>query len=288
MILLLSPMSLYLFGSVAPDGFLITGSFLLVALALKYGTADGQRISAGVGVAVIALAASIAISKGVYLPVTLAAGVLLFFRLPSARSKMAWVAAFIIFCVLPVWWWSHVVATVYYPGRTDIPIDPVAQAQFIRTSPLTFLKVVATSLQVEYVGIYHWFVGVLSWGDTMMPMWFYWTYGCGLMLCVIAESPGAVVVRWWQRTLLFGAACAAALLIIIAQYLIWNAPGSLGPIESLQGRYFIPVAILAVASFPAIARLRVSASMLAFFASGLGCVSAVVCLVAVVKRFYIE
>lgn len=287
LILLLSPMSLYLYGSVAPDGFLITGTFLLVALALKYGTDVAAPVSLGAKVAIIGLAAAIAIAKGVYLPASFAAWALIFFRLPGARGKMAWAAAFLIFCVLPVWWWSRVVTTVYFPGRTDIPIDPVAQAHFVRTSPLVFLKVVATSLRLEYVGIYQWFVGVLSWGDTVLPTWFYWMYGCGLFACVVAESPGAVIVRWGPRALMAGAAGATALLIILAQYLIWNSPGSLGPIESLQGRYFIPVAILAVASVLALLRWRVPAPVLAIFAGTLGTTNAVVCLVAVVKRFYV-
>ena len=87
---------------------------------------------------------------------------------------------------------------------------------------------------------------------------------------------------------MFGAAIAAALLIVIAQYMIWNSPGSLTPIESLQGRYFIPVASLVVLSFPALPRLGGPGLGLAIFASVMGTVNAVVCLVAVLMRFYFE
>ena len=288
LLLLLSPMSLYLYGSVAPDGFLISGSFLLIALALKYCTGDGARVPWRQQVAILALAAAIAVAKGVYLPISGAACLLVLSRLGGRRNQIVWLVAFAVFCLLPVWWWSRVVAMVYIPGRTDIPIDPVAQSLFVRSHPLTFLTVVATSLQEEYAGIYRWFVGVLSWGDTELPTWFYWLYGCGLSACIVAESPGASVVRVWQRLLFAGAALVTALLIVAAQYLIWNSPGSLTPIESLQGRYFIPVAILAVASFPAIRRLRQLGLAVAVLASTLGAVNAVVCLVAVVMRFYVE
>ena len=288
MILLLSPMSLYLFGSVAPDGFLISGTFLLVALALKFCTREGGDVPWPYQVAIMSLAAALAVVKGVYLPFSFVACLLVLPHLGRRRNQIIWVVAFALLCLVPVWLWSRVVTAVYMPGRSDIPIDPVAQSLFIRTHPLTFLHVVATSLQDEYVGIYQWFVGVLSWGDTYLPTWFYWTFGGGLLACVIAESPGAFVVRWWQRLLMFATAVATALLIVLAQYLIWNSPGSLTPIESIQGRYFIPVAILVVASFPAIRRLPHPKPNLAVFASALGALNAIVCLVAVVQRFYIE
>jgi uncharacterized membrane protein len=287
MLLLLSPMSLYLFGSVAPDGFLISGTFLLVALALKFSVRDGDRVPRQYQAAIMGLASALAVAKGVYLPISFVACLLVLPRLADRRNQIIWGVAFMVLCLVPVWLWSRVVTAVYIPGRTDIPIDPAAQSLFVRAHPLTFLKVIATSLQAEYVGIYQWFVGVLSWGDTVLPAWFYWLYGCGLTACVTAESPGAFVVRWWPRVLLFGAAITTALLIILAQYLIWNSPGALTPIESLQGRYFIPAAILVVVSFPAIRRLRIPRSSLEIFASALAATSAVVCLVAVVRRFYI-
>src|ERR1019366_4316185 len=96
----------------------------------------------------------------------------------------------------------------------------------------------------------------------------------------------AGAVCWWLRWLMLGAAVAAVVLIFGAQYASWNSPGSHNPIEGIEGRYFLPVAPLVALSFPPIWRLRAPVWYARTIGVALGTLSAVVCLWAVITRYY--
>ncbi len=291
LVLLLCPMSLYLFGSVESDGVLITAAFLLAAwlarIASEASDATGSKLSGLTQTTLLALAALLAIAKFVYVPLTLLVPVFLSPRLSCARARCVFAVAFLVLCLVPLWLWSRAASGVYLPGRSDIPIDPVAQGHFVAAHPLVFLSVLAKSIAGEAGGIHRWFVGTLGWGDTPLPEWYYATFGVGLMACLVVESCDARALCWKHRALLVGSAIVASVLIAAAQYAIWNSPGSLGPIESLQGRYFLPVAPFLLLGFPRLIRRRPPAALAAVMGATLAALGAVVCLWAVTARFYL-
>ena len=287
LLLLLCPMSLYLFGSVAPDGVLIAGAFLLVALIVRLATDAAKRFTGREQVAVLALAGVIAVSKVVYWPLAAVALLLGWPRLRARREKIIFGFAWLGCCVLPLWLWSRIIASLLIPGRTDIPIDPTAQWHAVLADPLAFVALVVKSIWFEAGGVYQWFVGVLGWGDTPMPNWFYYVFSGGLLACLVAESSGAGSMRWRSRLTLVAAAVTSTVLIFGAQYVTWNSPGSREPIEGIEGRYFLLLAPLIALSFPRLGNFRVPDFWAAIIGSTLAAVGAVVCLVAVVMRYYL-
>jgi uncharacterized membrane protein len=208
-------------------------------------------------------------------------------QLNSRRDRGVWVAAFAVVCVIPLYLWGKTIADLYAPGRTDIPIDPVAQSHVILAHPFRFLGIVIRTIQADYRGIYEWFVGTLGWGDTAMPVWYYTIFGWGFVACLIAESGHAKALLWRHRSILFGAAVAAVVLTFTAQYMSWNSPGSQGTIDGIEGRYFLPIAPFVILSFPPLWRLKLPAAVAPTLGITLGIVSAVVCLVAEIMRYYV-
>ncbi|MBI3262283.1 MAG: DUF2142 domain-containing protein [Acidobacteria bacterium] len=287
MLLLLVPMSLYLMGSVAEDGLLIGSAFLLAAMVGQLTIGARQRPTWGDRMLLLALALLLATVKIVYLPLACLALVLTLARL-RGRDRVIFGLGFLMVCVLPAWaWWARAVPDLYVPTRSDIPLDPMAQLTHVLGDPLGFLSLVVQSIRVNASDIYRWFVGTLGWGDTPMPEWFYHVFGWSFLACVAVESTGAGALRWRERAIVLGAVVAAVVLIFGAQYANWNAPGSRGTIDGVQGRYFLPVAPFAVLSVPAPGRLRVPDFCAPLLGSLLGTISAIVCLAAVLMRYYL-
>ncbi len=283
---LLCPMSLYLFGSIAPDGILIAGSVLLAALlarrALRGSTPGDFRELAEI----VILAGLLATAKPVYLPLAGAAFLLVLPSLGSFGRKAWFSAAFVLCCLLPALLWARVSASLFVPSKGPIPIDPTAQAHHIIAAPMAFLALVAHTIRVQYVAHYQWMVGTLGWGDTPMPAWFYPLFGYGILGCLALESGESARLRWWPRCAMWAAAALSLMLIYAAQYASWNAPGSVEPIEGIEGRYFLPLAPWVILGIPAILRpsRRLAAAVLA---GVLATLCAAVCVWALILRYYV-
>jgi len=287
MLVLLCPTNLYLMGSVAPDGILIGGAFLLVALLARMTLEPDHAVPLSERTAILILAGMLATAKFVYLPLTAAAFLLAFPNLGSYWQKATFGAACVVFCVVPTWVWCHVVSLLYVPGRTDIPIDPVAQLQVIKHAPLGFLVLIARTIKMDYWTNYRSVVALMGWADTYAPSWYYPVYGCGLLGCLTLESDFARFVLPWQRLVLLGTAISGAGLIYVTEYLIWNSPGSRASMQGISGRYFLPLAPLVLLSFPPVMGPKARERWAIAVGSLMGTISAAVCLWSVVARYYI-
>src|SRR5258707_14874590 len=47
----------------------------------------------------------------------------------SLRRRLLFGSAWAACCLIPLWLWGRVIAALYIPGRTDIPIDPTATGE---------------------------------------------------------------------------------------------------------------------------------------------------------------
>ncbi len=286
LVILLCPMSLYLFGSVASDGLLVTGAALLVAWLVRLVAEGGREARLGEQAGIVALLGLLAVAKPVYVPL---AGVALFVVIPglgSLRGRALFGAAVAAACLLPVWLWGRVAVSLFVPGKEGVPLDPVAQAHHIAQGPVEFILLVAQTLHVQYSNNFRWMVGTLGWGDTPMPAWFYPAFAYGVLACLVMESDGGRILGWRLRGVIAMAAAASVLLIYAAQYASWNPPGSTSPIEGIEGRYFLPLLPLAVLSFPAFP-VRLPRVLVAALAGALSVVCAAVCLWSVIVRYYV-
>ena len=287
LVLLLCPMSLYLFGSIASDGVLIAGAALLMARLARLEVQKDRPAGIWEQVIMLALAALLALAKPVYLPF---AGVVLFLVLPrlrSRRSKVLFCAATVICCVLPALIWFRVAAALYVPSDGDVPLDPFAQSRHIIEMPWAFLALVAHTIRVQYLTTFHWMVGTLGWGDTPIPGWFYPVFGYGILGCLLLESGGAREIGWRLRTVMAMAAVVSVLLVYAALYACWNPPGSSDPIVGVEGRYFLPLLPLVALSFPPILA-RSPRVLVVALAGSLSVLCAAICLWAVIFRYYVN
>jgi hypothetical protein len=102
LVLLVCPMSLYLFGSIAPDGMLITGAAQLLALLVRLAMRRDVRVGPREQAVILVLAGLLSAAKPAYLPMAAVAWLLVIPRLGSLRGRMIFSAATVACCLLPV------------------------------------------------------------------------------------------------------------------------------------------------------------------------------------------
>jgi uncharacterized membrane protein len=287
LVLLLCPMSLYLFGSIAPDGMLIAGATLLLARLVRLVVKVDRPVELRDQAIVLILAGILSTAKPVYIPLAGVAVFLIVPKLRSLRERALFATASVVCCLLPVLIWGRVAMALFVSAKGDVTIDPSAQFHHIVGAPLAFLELVAHTIRVQYPYNFRWMVGTLGWGDTPMPDWFYPTFGFGILGCLILESSRCRDVGWWARIAMISAALASTLLIYAAQYASWNPPGSLSPIDGIEGRYFLPLAPALILSFPSFP-LRPRLLVVTALAGILSALSASICLWALIFRFYVD
>lgn len=286
LLLLVVPMGLYLMGSVAPDALLIGSGFLAAALVVQYASDSTHTITPRELIVLGFSMALLAASKFIYFPLALATAGFAWLAFKRTRNRILFAALFVLVTVVPTYTWSRIAAHVYAPGRTDIPIDPIAQAHHMLAHPFAFLRLVAQTTWGYGDTFYEWFVGMLGWGDTPLPRWYYRLFGAGFLVCLLLESNAARALRWPQRTILAAASLVSVLLIFAAQYVTWNQPGSSLWIDGVCGRYFLPIAPFAVLAVPPLFPWKPPASVIPLLGSLLAATGAIVCFVAVVERYY--
>jgi uncharacterized membrane protein len=287
MLLLVSPMTLYLMGSVAPDGLLISGGALLAVLMARAATDPEHRVTVRETIALFAVGALLPVAKFPYFPLT---ALIPFFYLPrirTIRSKIWFMGGWTVFCVIPLWIWIHLIPLAYVRGRSNLDIDPARQIDYISAHPLEFLSLVAQTAIAQYGDVYRGIVGRLGWADTALPTWFYNVFGGVMLVCLWAESAVANTLRPLHRLLLGGSALATILLVYFSQYAGWNPVGS-PMLEGVFGRYFLPIIPSMFFCLPPLFASRAERHRgTGRLASGMALVTVVVCLWAVVTRFYI-
>ncbi len=281
------PMSLSLMASVSQDALLLPVAALAAALLVRLRGPEPDRpahphrrwrFPPPAGFAALCLClALVATARPAYLPTAL---------LPlAARVRWRWRlagAAAVAGCVLG---WSALAADVALVGGGDGGLaDPAAQAALLRAEPTRVWQVGAATLQVHGWALAEGFVGRLGWLDLALPAWLRRVGVATLLLGALASaapvaanmqarnpsaepaaSPAprpptgrgrtlAVLLHAglrhdWGRALAVLVAGASVVALAALLYLTWTAVG-LGVVMGLQGRYFLPVALLLAPALP--------------------------------------
>jgi uncharacterized membrane protein len=244
MILLVSllPMSLYLYASLSADAALIGCALVFTALSLAAGVRGSWKAwELAVAAATAAVFCSV---KPVYLPLLLAGLVPHMFT----RGKIASVIR------------SHAIILAVALGATvgwmilahssmTLPLDgahPSEQMHLILHHPMVFVHALANSLGLlQIIGNYIETVGVFGWLSVPISLWV--VYILPLAGLVILSNIGIrtnVKFPLTSRLWLLALFLTSALLIYLAMYLLAANVGQ-DKVTGVQGRYFIPILVLA-------------------------------------------
>ena len=277
-VLAMLPMFLVEAASTSADAVTFGVCFLGTAwlLSLRNST---EKFSRAEIFGLIILSIMLACSKSVYGTI-----LLLYFLIPRERvgslKKFLSLGAAILFLnlfLLFVWNWLSVeladvkLYTNYYLGYTET--NMAAQKIFVTEHPTAFFAAMINSL-IEFKFLY--LVSFIAlWGaswNVTLPFIFYALYG---MILIFFSLLSNLQLNPIERGILIFAAAVSTIGFFLFDYLIWSPVGGTLVIE-VQGRYFIPVALMffgALSIFPPMRHKNLIATLAGIF-SGLSMLTA--------------
>lgn len=208
----------------------------------------GRLISCGwLDVAAALALASAVIPKPPYIFLVIIAG------LPAVRRR-DWVGA--LKSVVAMTAFVGTLATLWYrfgakfqgayskaPTGASIP----GQFSFVLHHPAVIIRLIETTLHVSSGFYWQSFVGYLGWLDTPLQGWLYVGAAIGLgTLSVLCVAESSIDLRVLGLTTVAVALTVGA--VLGALYLDWTPVGST-LIQGVQGRYFLPLAPIALLGF---------------------------------------
>jgi uncharacterized membrane protein len=258
----LLPMAIFEYASAGPDAGIISTAFLFTAVGLRTQLRGGWTAGE---VAIAAVSGLVFCSqKPVYAPLLVLG---LAAALTGKRVRLTLLAQAVILVLAlggTAFWirfsWSRLVLP--YPGTSLSE-----QVAYIAAHPFAYSETIARSFWHYWSFYYQSLVGILGWLTLRLPKFAYVLPVAALLLSVMAQPLNAprlpLYAVAWNVILLV----TSILLIMTAQYLQATRVGS-WIVEGVQGRYFIPLLPLSVATACSVARFRPSrkASLIAFLA----------------------
>jgi uncharacterized membrane protein len=274
------PMTLHQLASVSPDGILIAGSLLMFSLTVTALMKSKVSLSTLLGVA--AIGALTAATKLPYLMVAIAALTTLWWVEPRpGRFNVKYIVACIVMVGVPVIWTKISNASAVKHSLL-IQTNPGDQIAFLLTHPLEIPSLAVSTLYAQLDSYLAQIIGILGWLDAPLPLAAYVILGLGLAAILLMDGVSLQPLLRWVMVAGFTLSVA---LIFLSLYLIWNPLGSRGPIEGVQGRYFLPILPFLVLLIPKLKRVDVDHLKLSVFIL-CGLVSSLATVATIFKRYY--
>ncbi len=287
MVILTLPMSLSLFASVSQDGAMLALAALSVGLLNRLRTLPKADSAATRALFWLCLCvALLAIGRPAYAPFVIVPLLLSRFSL-----RMRCLAAGCIICALAAW--SISVATyTMINASVDRAVMPSLQLRGLLQHPARIVSLSINTFAgrqgMEGQSYFHEMVGVLGWIDVVLPGWFYRLAGWTLSLAVVGSTVRRhPLLSRPASGWLFLAATLACGLVFLLEYLTWS-PVGFPFVDGVQGRYFLPIAVLLPAFLPSRyeVKLATPAAMLHAVLLLFPTLSIVVTVASVVHRYY--
>ncbi|MBN1384125.1 MAG: DUF2142 domain-containing protein [Elusimicrobia bacterium] len=238
-ILALTPMSLFVSSSLSADVPLNAASFLFIAICLQYAFEENKTVKPSDIFILFLLSIFLSLTKLIYLFIPLIFLIIPVKKIGTPKKYYTIFTLLILSCAFLTGGWYLVIKNLVVPLKPDIFVDK--QIAYVLHNPLKFLEVVIKSLSsARYID--H-FVGRLGWLDTKMSLIFTVPYFLIIITVALIDTKKDIVITLKQRIILFITLSINLVLICLSQYLTWTPVGKTR-VYGLQGRYFIPVALL--------------------------------------------
>ena len=247
LIVALFPMTLAQTASASADAMSYGVSFLWIALVASIAVGREVGVSRKKIIWLVCLAVALSQLRPPYPLLGL-----LVFLIPPKRfgGKIAILAcsALIAASLLPALAWNAASARVYVKPFVEQNIDPAAQAKWVMKHPGPFWHRVKQDLTTRGLAYWEQLVGRLGWLNIRLPSWIIAGFAASFAVCLFLGPRDAPSPLWWQRVALAIVVLGGVLAIEFMLYLTFN-PVRSAFILGVQGRYFVPLMLIAAFAF---------------------------------------
>jgi len=274
-LLALMPMTLYLFASLSKDAMIISLSFLLIALFLRFAYDQQKKISTKDLVILFVASFLLATSRSVY---AILIGMFLLIPVYRIGSLKKYITIFISL-IIAVFLATQIGALkpLFQPKAADTtqstsmrtlssdalstttPIEKFQrsdrispheginfseQKRFILDNPIKYLVILFNSVFISHRSFQlDSFVGILGWLNKPLPTWHINFYLLILIITTLLLSNNDIKIGLINKLIIASIFITGVILIETGLYLTWSPVGQ-DHIRDVQGRYFIPYAPL--------------------------------------------
>lgn len=274
------PMTLHQIASASPDGLIVAGALLILSLTIS--ALIRSKVSRFALVGMVVLGAITAATKLPYIAVAVAALIALWWtESRSAKVNIKYVIACMVMIAVPLIW-----TTISNAGAVKhslvIQTTPNDQLAFLLSHPLEIPGIAFSTLyRLSHVYLKQ-MIGVLGWLDAPIPHGVYLILCLGLAATLVMDGLSVKPLLRWT---FFAGLAASVAMIFVSLYLIWTPLGSPGPIEGVQGRYFLPILPFLVFLVPRSERFSSERLKLSIFTI-CGVVGGLATVATIIKRYY--
>lgn len=248
----LMPMALYLAGTSSPDSTIIGLGFLTTALVTKIFMSRQTLRPNKLGYSAVACITLLALTKNYLFPVILLLPMISqkIFAKKSDKQIFLVIMAVSVFVAFTFWNLKvlSVAENIHLVLKPGENISSQGQLHNIIQSPLRFILVLLNTLLLKSGTLLTMgFIGIFGWLDIALPFIGYILFVCILTLSILYESTSKSAIKlisvFANKFLLV--LLSSTLLMFVSLYIGYSPVGS-SFVDGLQGRYFIPLAPLAI------------------------------------------
>jgi uncharacterized membrane protein len=239
------PISLSLIASSSQDALLLTCGALAGALLERMSRWPAEQ-NGKMLVGLTVTLSLVAMARPPYVALAL-----LPLGLPMVRARWRILSAVAIVASVVVWSWIAWASVLTNFGKF-VGADPGAQAARLLADPLMVVHVAWATLALHWRNYLTEFVGQLGWLDTALPTAYHVAARIMMGMAAVAAMLGTIGARLSVRgRLMISLASLLSILGVFgSQYLAWTVPGG-ETVEGVQGRYFLPIAVVGAGLLPA-------------------------------------
>jgi len=178
--------------------------------------------------------------------------------------------------------WTEISNAGTVKHNSRISTSPSEQLAFILSHASEIPSLAFSTLHAHSQEYFAQIIGVLGWQDAPLPVAAYGILGAGLIAILLMDGVSIQPVTRW---IVFTGFTTSVALIFLSLYLIWNPLGALGPIQGIQGRYFLPILPFLVFLIPKSERFSSERLKLSIFTI-CGVVGGLATVATIIKRYY--
>lgn len=227
--------------SLAPDALTIGLAIFMIAYVISLAYEKKKEIKNKQKIILIIVAVLMSLCKIVYLPMVFLYLVLPAEKFGSKKKKWIFVVGVIILAIIFNLAWLSI--SFNYITETNPGVDAKGQVVGILANPIHYSNVLVNTIGGHSLRWSQEFLGVsLGAMDFRLPLIFF-IMSFVMLIIILVQCNESLKIKIFERCVFIGVFISVCLLICTSLYVQWTALNN-DIIEGIQGRYFLPVALL--------------------------------------------
>lgn len=247
-LLCIMPMTLANVGTLSCDAMTNAFVFLYISYVLYLTFGNEERISKIQIAFLSVLCLSISLSKIVFMPICFLCFMIPMRKFESKKKYFLILGSItLIAAAINIWW---ILTAMRFLNISENPgVNTALQMQYVMQNPFQFIKAfLSTILQNLHIYILTFYGASLGWSDLPIYSWIPIMYLLAMLSVSLIDNKYQVEFRGKHKALMIGVIALVTVLIFSSIYVQFNAVQA-QTVSGVQGRYFMPLALLFVFLF---------------------------------------